>query len=1512
MSSESRSIGHRFREIYMGNPLLGSKLVFASFAEDLKRLLEAPESQRLEALGMELEKGVEDSQEVLNREIDALEVRLATAEAKLETEGARFAAEKNPKTQAKIKEGIRIIKEVIKAIRRKRRELEDQMDRLDKASPSPNFVVMDGLMNNVRKLDELIAAEENKGKQRELELEKAKRLDVLAIREAPITNADDLNAAATQVEQDQRLLDILSNEKFNQVDLELLLTSDMLSFIDASFEGALQIALGQMFTSDGTQRVLARTDKEKLEEDVDFIWQSYKEKGEAGIAKLEEEEKDLVAELSKLREKGKAKERRGIKGIKRRLKEIESEIKRTKDQLENRRLEWTKKTITNLEINHSNYSVLGSVRGKTLIQLKSLIEQAQALRMEKIHEYLAEETDGVNQLVNEQIHHFDAKQQASIRKELAIINEIVVDQGKGDPKVLRELSDPATLRELAENFQNIESTIGASVKEVTADRENRGQREAQIVSDYARYKSVQAGITAEQIEKQKKLIVAKRIERGFAEDSFTVQKDLAGLDILGGKDATIRIDGKEVQASAIIEKMEAEMADMSKLSDAEIAQLYRDLQVLMGGLALWENPDENMALALGPENQDAKLAHETIEALEDAESHNEVMQILNDNLGLEFLRDHRDKETKRISGDPSKHVKIIPSTEFNAHSDYTKEGKMVFYERGDEWYILIDETAFKSQTELEKLKKQVTHELLHLEFEKNENTKDSLRAALIEKNPQHWREIKAAFIAKEKYEGKKAPDGSDWIDDPEDKSQNLDVLSELYAMQNEMPTGQNFIEVNEKTPEEDKLKANLHNLFVGARVADTIKDVSEKTSGYKEDPRVKERGYAGGAGDVEAGEEARDPSKSVTAIETLSKGEAVYKSNNEKIKDNRERLAELNKSEYLDMVPGAGELVSAMDGFNEATDGLNRDFKSDPDSEILAAEIEARINKVAGDLTDVEDKIGKAARKAPNTEISLMRKLWINTTFTSIEDFVQMGTDVYEFFQRRHKRKVADHAAKLGMAIFHGTDLGREATAREQKAEAEEVNEWKSRYEEKDPWYLEGELKSIANAINPSQDQFKAIIRILADKGRLDWQNEDLWTILNKLQSAVVLKPGDQLLLRNPILLRQRLHRALGEIYDFDEFTTLERTNESTYQSEKGKYETVHNRMQDKLTDRLDELLIQHRDGEQVDPILFESIMEYSIKNGKSYAENVMFHLIAGMAEGLLAPDRGLGLGEHLNTWPAIDWFSTMSPPMSQADWKRLCMQNFRTSFMKGSISAEGFGDDFKNFYWTTIQNNNRVIERVKKSVSERSWDHDWGRSIACMGDADTAKRFLSGRSGQQETKATAVGNAYVGAIQWIEENAKNPEFANKDNFARMTGWLAMSEGILDGTAYNRKENDISTRANEAMNQDMPRESGVGRHGTSNTGEHRDMAKAFLFKIDSEFFGAISGKEARSDAQKSELGLWARDYLIGKFPSLAEALAEVEVIDQIYNNLDLIITTMFGQMSPARFQEILSEVAPVK
>jgi hypothetical protein len=287
---------------------------------------------------------------------------------------------------------------------------------------------------------------------------------------------------------------------------------------------------------------------------------------------------------------------------------------------------------------------------------------------------------------------------------------------------------------------------------------------------------------------------------------------------------------------------------------------------------------------------------------------------------------------------------------------------------------------------------------------------------------------------------------------------------------------------------------------------------------------------------------------------------------------------------------------------------------------------------------------------------------------------------------------------------------------------------------------------------------------------------------------------------------------------------------------------------------------------------------------------------MAGIAHGLLPADRGLAIDDkYLNDFPPTQWIYGFNPPLTQHDFHNFCHNYFGEEFEKGAP-----GDAFKHFYWTQVMNSDTVIQRVRKSASEVKWDHDWSRSIAAIGDADAAMRFLEGRSGRKETKSTAVENAYVGALQWFEENALSRN-ADIDLFVRQMQWVSMANGIYEHVAFKRK-GDIYTR-DSGGDINVPREAGVGKHAKWTLGEHREKINKFLYSFDETFFKLIwnrkranfkSSDDKDGEKERQKMGTEARDHLINNYGDMfqgkdRENIEAISDIDNVYENMNTIV-----------------------
>jgi hypothetical protein len=481
------------------------------------------------------------------------------------------------------------------------------------------------------------------------------------------------------------------------------------------------------------------------------------------------------------------------------------------------------------------------------------------------------------------------------------------------------------------------------------------------------------------------------------------------------------------------------------------------------------------------------------------------------------------------------------------------------------------------------------------------------------------------------------------------------------------------------------------------------------------------------------------------------------------------------------------------------------------------------------------------------------------------------------------------------------SEFGTEADARQQKAEAEEVNEWKSRLENKDAWQLLDIIKKMSKGYDPNKDQLKAVLRILAEKGRINWRQEELWDVLNKLQSVTHLSPNDELLLTSPGLLRQKLHMAFGQIWDYDEYLSLERKNESSYESSKKEQMDSVNKIQRSIGARLEQLYKKVLDEKQVDPQEYEALLEYSIVNGKCYGEAIMFYLIAGIARGILAPDRAMVLDKYLNEFPTMEYVCEKYAPKSQKEALEICKTYFEKDYEKGSV-----GPKFKNYYWTTMQNSQQVHERVKKSASERKWDHDWSRGNAAMCDGTSMKVFLSGKSGEIVTKSTAMENMYVGKLQWLEENAKNPESREwKKDYARSIAGFFVAEGIRTWVAF--RDNQIYQRGENILDN-KARERSLTNHTDWTVRENIGKIQNFVGGLDilGGFYKLITDTDAanRADPEKKGKAESHLNTIINYLSSVCpEALEGVSLttLNDVFLNMDNLVKTMVNKIDDASF-----------
>lgn len=941
------------------------------------------------------------------------------------------------------------------------------------------------------------------------------------------------------------------------------------------------------------------------------------------------------------------------------------------------------------------------------------------------------------------------------------------------------------------------------------------------------------GISEDQIEALKK----ERVNLKGEFVNIGKKKEIEGLEYL----KTLSNKLKKVRSDLREEKFDIDQK----------RQLQRDLDTLLsqfGGLKLSEKID----LRLHPEKKtDAQRAHQVIRQLKgitDIQKIKEVLRIQLKPEQVDFVSNKRFENYKDLNGG------------IHNLKDYTT-GEMVFYEHGDHWKIVINEELLKSENAGEKLQKQITHELLHVEFENN----PALKEYWVNKYTQNpnWNDIKKEFV--EQFPNKRPPGfvgparqggytPEEWPDEA--------VVSELYAITPYKKEGGKLNEIIAKSG---------------------ISGITPKFLGYAEDSE----------------KEMVQLKTNESKIKFPAQMEGSYDDFLNQINEIKKQIKDYKKFEHSSYIPGMNSLLSAMEGFNNETDEMNERFKKSG-SGFLTKTIKERIDIPKKDLEKIKEEIKKMAEGVPNKDIGILRNIWNKSTFLSLEDIFQMGVSMKEFIQRRNKRRVADHAARLGMALFDKIpfigDFATESSAQKEKAEADEVSEWENRLSNKDVATLYDMLDSMSKNIDPSKDQFKAILRVLSSKGALNWRVQSIWILLSTLQSATGLSVNDESIKGDFNLLRSKIKAAMSEIWDKDEFLNLENKNESGYKSRKEGHIAQIDKSSGNIGGQLESLYLKFKSGRkgEVEPAEYEALIEYAITNGRYNAEKTLFYLVAGMGMGILTPDRGEALDNKSSIFPALDWISISSGCKTTDEWKNLCEKNFKNEFENGMLSDNN--SKFKNFYFTTVVNSLGAQQRTIKSVSaDKKWDPDWCRAIAPVSNAHVMRIHMAGTSGRIQLTEKHAENTIAGLLQWFEENAKNPAGSWKNNFMERMAAFTMSEAIYAGVAYSADKNFFRSKS---IFSNVPLEAGSTNHPDKTAGAMREKILDYTGQFSDgymEFLKLITDVN-RMEIDGGKTLLADIKNFLSRYSSLNSVASGANNLDVIFNSLDTIVKAILSEV----------------
>lgn len=307
--------------------------------------------------------------------------------------------------------------------------------------------------------------------------------------------------------------------------------------------------------------------------------------------------------------------------------------------------------------------------------------------------------------------------------------------------------------------------------------------------------------------------------------------------------------------------------------------------------------------------------------------------------------------------------------------------------------------------------------------------------------------------------------------------------------------------------------------------------------------------------------------------------------------------------------------------------------------------------------------------------------------------------------------------------------------------------------------------------------EFKACLNLLADRGRINWYDDWIYTQLNKWQKTIKL-PTDPNWHRTYITASEdMLRQAFVYIYRVtDDYKSLKNKNTSSWEGKKGEFQKGLGLLAAEpggLKKEADKLLAKfeadHHAGihfSKADPIKYEAIIHYAIEQGKMQGEDRMYYINRGIASGFLPFDRGAELTKLNNTYPPVDRYDA---PTERGQ---------RPSIF--DVKEWACHNKVTNVYdvFETLSDNVLANQRVNKTISQGAnrVDHDDAPMLAGHIDAETLQRILSANgAGGYGLPATGLQSLVVGHEFWLDMYAHRYEQKQKAfNDTQLTRFATM------------------------------------------------------------------------------------------------------------------------------------------
>lgn len=446
---------------------------------------------------------------------------------------------------------------------------------------------------------------------------------------------------------------------------------------------------------------------------------------------------------------------------------------------------------------------------------------------------------------------------------------------------------------------------------------------------------------------------------------------------------------------------------------------------------------------------------------------------------------------------------------------------------------------------------------------------------------------------------------------------------------------------------------------------------------------------------------------------------------------------------------------------------------------------------------------------------SRLKQFLNDTTWLRLDDIFQLFKSGWEYYVRNWQRRQKSRYSAVGKNIpWFGTEFERI----NQQAETEEVNQFK---EAMDQWGVPQIEETLYDTNN--QDQAKACLIVLAEKGMIRWDDKRLYVALNKftdINHKLPIPAGDPYKKFgknagdfNGVPLEGKsvmdfLQDAMDSLWGEGSYVGWKRQSdgaiETAIQQSYNKAEELENDPKNVggIAIELSNMLTRHMNGEWVDPTEYEGLLRFIIEAGKAGGRHKIYFLLMGVnarnSDGrtILGWERiGRFVSKYSNQFPALDYFSSSNVdakrdfvtgeilvnadgnprPYTRSDFNAVTQKWVNDGENKGYFIP---GDDAEAFLRNQVLTTDAVQNRLEKGIrNAQNMDHDdTPYYIPALKESEIESVCAS--SGGSTKKFTIQGykNGYIGFGMRMDALVDKYE---QEKGYEITGGVGFSESYM-------------------------------------------------------------------------------------------------------------------------------------